>query len=117
MSRKSVYVLILALVLAIVTGALNVNTTEVIVPMSCLLLFPFICSVIQPQGAWRWGALIGLSVMISTFIGLAVNFHFPEPPTHLPITLVVLVIPALVSAYAGVFVNRMRVQNPIHTIL
>ncbi|MCC6904621.1 MAG: hypothetical protein IT326_02185 [Anaerolineae bacterium] len=106
MSRKSRFVLILALVFAGITGVLNVNTTEVIVPMSCLLIFSFVCGLVQPKGAWRWGILIGLSIMISTFVGLAVNFQFPEPPPRFPITAIVLVIPALIGAYTGAFIHR-----------
>jgi hypothetical protein len=106
MSRRSWFALVLALVLASITGVLNVNTTEVIVPMSCLLIFSFVCGLVQPKGAWRWGVLIGLSIMISTFVGLAVNFQFPEPPPRFPITAIVLVIPALMGTCAGAFVHR-----------
>ncbi|MEZ4670411.1 MAG: hypothetical protein R3E39_21095 [Anaerolineae bacterium] len=105
-SQKSIMALILALVFSIITGYVDLTATETYAPMSCILVFSFMAGFIQPKGAWRWALLIGLSICISTFVGLAINFNFADAPPRFPITLVVLVIPALVAAYAGVFANR-----------
>jgi hypothetical protein len=109
MSTKSLMVLALALALGILTGYVNITATEVQAPMLCLLCFSFLIGFMQPRGAWRWAVLIGLSIPVSTFIGLAVNFQFVDTPPRYPITLVVLVIPALIAAYIGAFSNKFRV--------
>jgi hypothetical protein len=106
MSRKSLVVLSLALVCSLLTGYVNVTATEVLPPMLCILLFSGLTGLLQPKGAWRWAALIGLSIPISTFVGLAINFHFVDAPPRYPITLVVLVISALIAAYLGVLLNH-----------
>lgn len=106
MSPQSRFALIFALTFSVLTGYINITATEVLVPMFCLLLFSFVAGLIQPKGAWRWAVIIGLSITLSTFIGLAINFNFPDAPPRYPITLVVLVLPALVAAYIGSLANR-----------
>ena len=114
MSRKSLGVLALALIFAVLTGYVNLTASEVQAPMGCILLFSFLCGFLQPIAAWRWGVLIGLSIMLSTFVGLAINYPMIDVP-HFPITLAVLVIPGLIAAYGGVLVrysvSSLRTQN------
>ncbi|MFN8376030.1 MAG: hypothetical protein U0694_24545 [Anaerolineae bacterium] len=106
MSRRSLMVLGLALLLAVVTGYVDITADEVQAPMLCILLFSFMLGLLQPKGAWRWALLIGLSIPAATFVGLAINFNFVDAPPRYPITLAVLVIPALVAAYLGVLASR-----------
>ena len=115
MSRKSLGVLILALALSALTGYVNVTASEVQAPMLCILLFSFVTGLLQPRGAWRWAALIGLSIPASTFVGLAINFPFVDAPPRFPITLVVLVVPALIAAYLGVLSHRLLTAVPPHS--
>lgn len=116
-SRKTLMVLGLTLVLSILTGYVDLTATENMAPMLCILLFSFLAGFIQPKGAWRWALLIGLSVPVATFVGLAINFNFADTPPRFPITLAVLVIPALVAAYGGVFFHSAitRMQPPAST--
>ena len=111
MTRKSGLTLVLALAFGVLLGYLDVNSKEVQLPMFCLLLFSFTLGALQPTGAWRWGILIGLSVPVAHYIGLAVNYRAIEPLRY-PFTLAVLVIPALIASYAGAFAGR-RSQSPI----
>lgn len=113
MSRQSLIVLSLALVFSLLTGYVNVTATEVQAPLLCILLFSGLTGLLQPKGAWRWAALIGLSIPASTFVGLAINFHFVDAPPRYPITLVVLVIPALIAAYLGVLLNHILTHGPV----
>jgi hypothetical protein len=55
-----------------------VTFTEVQALMFCILLFSFLMAWVESKGAWRWGTLIGLSVPISIFVGLAINFEFAD---------------------------------------
>ena len=107
--------LILTLALSALTGYVNVTASEVQAPMLCILLFSFVTGLLQPRGAWRWAALIGLSIPASTFIGLAINFPFVDAPPRFPITLAVLVIPALIAAYLGVLSRRLLTAIPPHS--
>jgi hypothetical protein len=116
MSKKGWVTLGLAIIFSIITGYINITATEVQAPMGCILLFAFLAGLIQPKAPWRWALLIGLSIPLSTFIGLAINFHFPDPPPHFPITLVVLVIPALIAAYGGSLVSRLIQPTPSQAI-
>jgi len=106
MSRKSLLVLGFVLLAAVFTGLINLNSDEVLPPMVCLLTFSFVAGLLQPKGAWRWAVVIGLSICLSYFIGFAIRYRVIDPP-HQPITLVVLVIPALIAAYGGAWFNSL----------
>ncbi|MBX3086364.1 MAG: hypothetical protein KF716_32305 [Anaerolineae bacterium] len=106
MTRKGWLTLGLALIFGALLGYIDINSSEVQLPMGCLLLFSFTLGIIQPIAAWRWGTLMGLSLPLSYFFAFAVNYRVIDPP-RLPITLVVLVIPGLVAAYAGAFASRL----------
>lgn len=110
MSRRSWLTLALALVFSMFTGYVNMTASEVQAPMACILVCSFLTGFIQPKGAWRWAVLIGLSICLSTFFGLAINFKMVDVP-RFPITLVVLIIPALVAAYIGVAANYILMPN------
>lgn len=104
MSRQGVSTLLLVIAFCILTGYVNLNASEVQAPMACILAFSFLAGLLQPKAAWRWGILIGLSVPLSYFIGFAINYKIVDPP-RLPITLVVLVIPALIATYGAVLLR------------
>ncbi len=106
MTRKSWLTLGLALAFGGLLGYIDVNSQEVQLPMFCLLLFSFTLGVMQPKAAWRWGVLMGLSLPTAYFVALALNYRAVDTPRY-PITLVVLVIPALVAAYGGALAQRL----------
>ncbi len=105
MTRKGWLTLGLALAFGALLSYIDLNSQEVQLPMFCLLLFSFTLGTLQPKAAWRWGVLMGLSLPASYFVGFAVNYRVVDPPRY-PITLVILVIPALIAAYGGAFANR-----------
>ena len=106
MSRTGIITLVLVIIFSILTGYINLNANEVQAPMACILLFSFLAGMFQPKAAWRWSVLIGLSIPLSYFIGFAVKYKVVDPP-HYPITLIVLVIPALIATYIGVLAKRL----------
>ncbi len=105
MTRRALVALIAVLIFSVITGYINLNNNEVQPPLLCLLVFSFIAGLLQPKGAWRWALIIGLSIPTSYFIGFAIRYQVVDPPRY-PITLVVLVIPALVAVYTGVLLRR-----------
>ena|SRR5579871_771543 len=104
MSKRSVFAWILTGLFAFITGYVNVHNDEVQAPMACLLLFSFFLGAVQRRTAWLRAVVIGLSIPASYFCAFAINFKAADPP-RLPITTAVLVVPALVAAYAGVALN------------
>src|SRR5512142_2366701 len=104
MSRKDWVTAGLTLAFGALLGYIDLNSSEVQLPMFCLLLFSFTLGVCQPKAAWRWGVLIGLSLPVAYYVAAAVNLRAVDPPRS-PITLVVLVIPALIAAYVGAAVS------------
>lgn len=110
MTRKSWLTLGLALAFGALLGYIDLNSKEVQLPMFCLLLFSFTLGISQPRAPWRWGVLMGLSFPVSYFVAFAVNFHPIDAP-RFPITLAVLVIPALIAAYGGALASRFS-QSP-----
>jgi hypothetical protein len=105
MSKKTWLTLALAVVFSVFTGYVNMTASEVQAPMACILVCSFLTGLIQPKGAWRWAVLIGLSICLSTFFGLAINYKMVDVP-RFPITLIVLIAPALVAAYIGAATNH-----------
>ena len=109
--HQKIGILVLAACLFIFTGYVNLTATEVQAPMGCLLLSAGILGSLRPKAVWRWGLLIGLSVPLSYFFVLATNIKINEIP-HFPITLSVLVIPATIAAYCGVFMHFLLEHYP-----
>lgn len=100
MDRQTLAVSGLAVLFMLVTGYVDMHASETLATLFCLLAFGLICGLLQPKGAWRWGLLIGSSVMLAAFYARATNFTVVDAPAD-PITLIVLVIPALAAAYLG----------------
>src|SRR5579859_2810144 len=115
MARKSWLTVVLAVAFGTLLGYIDLNSKEVQLPMACLLLFSFTLGVCQPTAAWRWGVVIGLSLPISYFVAFALNYRTVDAPRY-PITLVVLVVPALIAAYAGAFASRLTQLPESQTI-
>jgi len=57
-------------------------------------------------GAGVGGNGVGLSLPISYVVAFATNYRAVDAP-HYPMTLIVLVIPALLAAYAGAWISRL----------
>src|SRR5260370_41556400 len=104
MTHKSWLTLVLTLAFSGLLAYIDLNSKEVQLPMACLLLFSFTLGVCEAKAAWRWGVLIGLSLPISYFVAFALNYPAVDAPRY-PIMLVVLVVPALIAAYAGAFAS------------
>ncbi len=106
MTRKDGLALELTLLFGALLGYIDLNSSEVFLPMACLLLFAFTLGAFQPKAAWRWGLLIGLSVPAAYGVASLTQLPPSDAPAQ-PLTLVVLVIPALSAAYAGVLANHL----------
>ena len=104
--QKTTLAWTLTLIFSLITGYINMTSTENLPPMLCILVFPCLVGLIEARSAWRWGLVIGLSIMLSQFFALAINYKILDAP-RFPITLAILVIPALVAAYAGALVSHL----------
>jgi hypothetical protein len=102
-------VLGLAFCLAVITGIIDIHSTEVLPSILCLLIFSGVLGMLSPKWAWLWALLIGLSIPTAYFIAAAIHYAPADPP-RFPISTAVLVVPALIAAYGGALVNF--VLNP-----
>jgi len=97
---------VLATVLGLGIGWLDLHTTEVIVTIVPLLAAGAMLGLLRPKAAWRWAVLIALGLPVMAAVAKLTGMHTAEPVQWDPrITLVALVF-ALLGSYAGVLVRR-----------
>jgi NO-binding membrane sensor protein with MHYT domain len=83
------------------------------VPALLLLAIPtFTFGLARPQGAWRWGLLVGLGIPAVHLAAAGLGFRPPYPVRPSPWITLVALIPALLSAYLGVLVRRFGLRRP-----
>ncbi|HVO44079.1 MAG TPA: hypothetical protein VMT34_15730 [Aggregatilineales bacterium] len=113
---RHVIVLGLAIVFAVFTGYVNLNSSEVPPPLLCVLTFAGLLGLLDPKRAWLWGAVIGLSIVGSYGIGVAIHYPIVDAPRDSGgiLTTAVIVVPGVVAAYIGAFARR-AVIRPLHS--
>jgi hypothetical protein len=103
---------LVATLIASALGYLNLHNDEVQVPLPLLLSSCFLLGWIHPRHAWVWAIIIGLGIPLSSLLALQIGVSYPCRPGHpyscepmtdgTAVSTVVLVVPALISAYVGV---------------
>jgi hypothetical protein len=106
-SPRNLACTVLAVVLGLVAGWIDLHVTEVVVTILALFTFGLLPGLIQPTAAWRWSLLIAIGLPFMAIGAITFGLRTPEP-VHVDfrITLVALVF-ALVGAYTGVFIRYM----------
>jgi len=76
MSQKNFHLLLLALAFlaGLFIGYIDLHASEVQVAVFFIAFFSFIFGFAKPQGAWRWGLLIGAGVPIISFFAGTFSF-------------------------------------------
>lgn len=97
-----------AVVLGLVTGAVNARSTAAQPPMLCLLLSTAALGLWAPRLAWCWALLIGGAVPTSQALAFALHLPLPYPndARHVLLALPVL-LPALLGGAAGAALSRL----------
>jgi phosphate/sulfate permease len=120
MQRHSMLVLVLAGLLAIFVGYVNVTASEMQAIIGVLLIAGFALGALEPRQAWRWALLLGAAVFLSGAIAYLLAIPSPAylharaihpelPPTEpFSDTLESLIafIPAFVAVYLGVIARK-----------
>src|SRR5437868_15154695 len=75
-------VLVVALLVALALGYVNLHNDEVQVPLATLLLATFTLGFCAPRHAWRWAVIVGLAVPLSALLSLRIGVFYPCRPGH-----------------------------------
>lgn len=110
MRTLTVWLSALAIVFGFIAAYVDLNTAEVQVTVSLLLVFGFILGFAQPNRAWRWAAILGVWVPIAQITSRLMDGTRPLTPDYLLSPLLAFV-PAFVGTYLGVFV-RLAARRP-----
>ena len=113
--------LIAAVLVSALLGYVNLHNDEVELPLAILLVTSFLLGLVRPRFAWLWAAIVALSIPVSSLLSLKIGVYYPRRPGHPyscePTTLTnaistsVLLVPALLSTCAGVFLSPLRSHN------
>ena len=96
---------VLALILGLVAGWLDMHVTEVVVTILALMTFGLLLGLIQPAAAWRWSLLIAVGLPIMAVGAIKFGMKTEEPPQLDPLIILVALGFALLGAYIGVFIR------------
>ncbi len=101
----------LALLLTVVTGVFvgvaDLRSPEVQGPVAVLFAAAFFLAAWHPDGAWRRGLMLGLSVPLAHLVAQLTGRVLPYTVEHPASTLLAL-IPAMLGTMVGMAVSRLR---------
>jgi MFS family permease len=106
LSLRDILCTILAAILGLVAGWIDLHVTEVMVTILALLAAGLLSGMIQPAAAWRWAVLIAIGLPVMAALAVITDMQTAEPvQSDFRITLVALVF-ALAGSYTGVFIRH-----------
>ncbi len=99
--------LLLTVVAGVFVGVADLRSPEVQGPVAILFAAAFFLAAWHPDGAWRRGLMLGLSVplahLVAHFSGRVLPYTVENPATTL-----LAIIPAMLGTMAGMAVSRLR---------
>lgn len=101
MKPRTLGVVILALLAAVIIDAVDVHATEVQATLMVLLPATFLLGLLHPRRAWLWALIIGLSIPLTYLLAGPLGIVTAEPPSP-PYTGLIVLVPAFIGTYAGV---------------
>lgn len=107
-SRHSAEVVLLAVVLSLSIGWLDLHTTEVVVTIVPLLLAGFVLGMVQPAAAWRWALLLAAGLPAVALVARVLAVSTAEPSRLDPRIAVAAFVFALVGCYVAVAIRSLR---------
>ena len=111
LSPRDLFCTILAAVLGLVVGWIDLHVTEVVITILTLLAAGLLSGMIRPAAAWRWAILIAIGIPVMAAIAVMTGMQTAEPvQADARITLVALVF-ALAGSYAGVLLRRIVAKS------
>ena len=108
MTTTSRVLVVVAVLLGLFTGYVDLHNNEVQAPLLMLLLSTIVLGIIQPRKAWLWALLVGMWIPLGPVLALVVggiNTNYPDP-LRTTISLLPVFIPAFMGAYFGAMLSR-----------
>ncbi len=99
--------LLLTVAAGVVAGVTDLRSPDVQGPVGVLFAAAFFLAAWHPDGAWRRGLMLGLSVPLAHLIAHVTGHVLPytvEPP----VSTLLAVVPATLGTMVGVGVSRLR---------
>lgn len=110
-SFYNLFCTILAIILGIIIGWIDLQVTEVSVTILTLLAVGLLLGLLQPKSAWRWALLISAGIPIMEMIAINFRLQTAEPVQLNPFVILIVLLFALIGTYVGVFIRRLNFPN------
>jgi NhaP-type Na+/H+ or K+/H+ antiporter len=95
----------------VIAGAVDFRNDEPQAAVIVILAFAGALGFLRPKRAWLWAIIVGLGVPLVYLIASALGYQsrsVPEPGWYASL---IALIPALISAYSGVLVRKIMIQE------
>jgi len=99
--------LLLTMVAGVVAGVTDLRSTEVQGSVGVLFAAAFFLAAWHPDGAWRRGLMLGMSVPLAHLVSQVTGQALPYTVEH-PVATLLAVVPAMLGSMVGVAVSRLR---------
>ena len=98
--------LLLTVAAGVVVGMTDLRTPDIQGPVAVLFAAAFFLAAWHPDGAWRRGLMLGLSVPLAHVVADLTGR--PLPYAVEPLTTMMSIIPAMLGTVVGMAVSRLR---------
>jgi NO-binding membrane sensor protein with MHYT domain len=99
--------LLLTVAAGVLVGVTDVRSPEVQGPVGVLFAAAFFLAAWHPEGAWRRGLMLGLSVPLAHLVAHVTGHALPYTVEN-PVTTLLAIVPAMLGTVVGVGVSRLR---------
>ncbi|GAC1443828.1 MAG: hypothetical protein NVSMB52_02550 [Chloroflexota bacterium] len=95
-----------ALAISVLTGSIHLRLDADGLVIVLLIGGTFLCGLVSPTGAWRWGVIAGMGIPVALLLGHGSDaLLFPHRDTDLPWPIPLL--PAIIAAYCGAALHHL----------
>lgn len=99
--------LLLTVAAGVVAGVTDLRSPDVQGPVAVLFAAAFFLAAWHPDGAWRRGVMLGVSVPLAHMVAELSGRTLPYTVDH-PASTLLAIIPAMLGTVVGVAVSRLR---------
>ncbi|HYW50887.1 MAG TPA: hypothetical protein VE861_09785 [Gemmatimonadaceae bacterium] len=103
----STLALLLTVAAGVVAGATELQSREVQGPFGVLFAAAFFLAAWHPDGAWRRGLMLGLSLPLAHLVAELTGRALPYTMDP-PVVTLLAVVPAMLGTFVGMMVARLR---------
>lgn len=99
--------LLLTVAAGVVAGVTDIRSPDVQGPVAVLFAAAFILAAWHPEGAWRRGLMLGVSVPLAHMVAQLSGRPLPYTVEH-PVSTLLAIVPAMLGTVVGIAVSRLR---------